>query len=127
MCGLYAVLHVCTRLEELAMHTPEKFEMTARAWHTAFTEFTEALQLARLPARLTAQLNEPLKEHTVRHLLTQWLSLYPPDTLIQALFRAGWAKQREGKDAEEVFGPYNALVVQFTKRTTGVYDHGGDG
>jgi len=77
----YAVENVRARLEYLTMYMPEQFEAAEAARSAAFTEFTVALQLTRLPARLTAQLSKPLKERIKHHLLTQWNSLHPPFAL----------------------------------------------
>jgi len=106
----YAFDYVRTYLEDLTIYTPEQFKEAATAQSVAFTEFMGAMDLERLPAGLTAQLSEPLKRRIKEHLLMEWRSSHPPFALRQALSRAGFAEQREGKDAGEVFGPYNALV-----------------
>jgi len=105
-----AVNLVRTHLEYYTMYTPEKFAAAAAARSDARSKFLEALKLARLPAELVIQLSKPLKERIVRHLRIQWLSLQPSKALGKALYRAGFAEQREGKGAEVVLGPFYALV-----------------
>jgi len=103
----YAFNYLRTHLEMVTIYTPEQFEA---AGTVAQSEFREAKKLKRLPAELTARLSEQLKKRIVHHLRTQWSSSLPPIALVEALSHAGFVEQREGKDAEEVFGPYDALV-----------------